>query len=182
MTTTNIQNRMTQHRSKLDDDKKSKFDNDDKEKTIRSLRAHTGQLCASPWAGPRDSKAEKKTRLSNKFIWKKLKYYLCSVVVSQVFNILRGCVIMVMPSLKNIRSTFPPKILNFQVVRDCTWLFPPHPWLCSTLKSRPGSLKMTIIILPDTRIVFLWCKKVLIFLFCFKEFVWVPWYEDREHI
>ena len=60
MTTTKIQNRMTQHRSKLDDDKKSKFDNDDKEKTIRSLRAHTGQLCASPWAGPHDSKAEKK--------------------------------------------------------------------------------------------------------------------------
>ena len=60
MTTTKIQNRMTQHRSKLDDDKKSKIDHDDKEKTIRSLRAHTGQLCASPWAGPRDSKAEEK--------------------------------------------------------------------------------------------------------------------------
>ena len=67
MTTTKIQNRMTQHRSKLDDDKKSKFDNDDKEKTIRSLRAHTGQLCASPWAGPHDSKAEKKYCETNSF-------------------------------------------------------------------------------------------------------------------
>ena len=81
--------------------KKSNFDNDDKDKTIRSLRAHTGQLCASPWAGPHDSKAGEKAILSNKFIWKKGKYYLCSVVVSQVFNILRGCVIMVMPALYN---------------------------------------------------------------------------------
>ena len=84
---------------------KSNIDNDDK-KTIRSLRAHTGQLCASPWAGPHDSKAEKKYCQTNSF-GKKWKYYLCSVVVSQVFNILRGGVIMVMPSLKNIRSTFP---------------------------------------------------------------------------
>ena len=155
--------------------KKSNFDNDDSKK----LFILSGHTLANFVHHLRPVHAIAKLRKKNnivKFILKKWKYYLCSVVVSQVFNILRGCVIMVMPSLKNIRSTFPSKILNFQVVRDCTWLFPPHPWLCSTLKSSPGSLKMTIIILLDIWIVFLWCKKVLIFLSYFKEFVLSPWY------
>ena len=73
MTTTKRQNWMTQHRSKLDDDKKSKIDHDDKEKTIRSLRAHTGQLCASPWAGQHDSKAEKKNNIVRQIHLEKVK-------------------------------------------------------------------------------------------------------------
>ena len=62
---------MTQHRSKLDDDKKSKFDNDDKTKlfvlsghTLANFVHHLGPVHTI-------AKLKKKTILSNKFIWKK---------------------------------------------------------------------------------------------------------------